>query len=124
MISYTLLPAMNKNLHTTLVTMCTSAGDPLSLLLLLKHTTYCLTVSMLHHLDSINIQQVLMNVNGCHFFLHGGIQFHIFASCALPCQTPFCQTVPLLPSVTWHQHVTEYWREGSTSTATPPTLMS
>ena len=33
---------------------------------------------------------------------------------------PFCQTAPLLPSVTWQQNVTEYWQEGSASTTIPP----
>ena len=56
------------------------------------------------------------------FLLDVGIQLHPFASYALPCQTPFCQTAPLLPSVTWQQHVIEYWWEGSTSTAIPPTF--
>ena len=42
----------------------------------------------------------------------------------LPCQTPFCQTAPLLPSVTWQQNVTGYWWKGSTSTAIPPTSTS
>ena len=37
---------------------------------------------------------------------------------------PFCQTVPLLPSVTQQQDVTEYWWEGSVSTAIPPTSTS
>ena len=37
---------------------------------------------------------------------------------------PFCQTAPLLPSVTWQQHVTEYLWEGSTSIAIPPTTTS
>ena len=48
--------------------------------------------------------------------MHGGIQFHTFASSALPCQTPFCQSAPLLPSVTRQQHVMGYWWEGPTST--------
>ena len=43
-----------------------------------------------------------------------------FASSALPCQTPFCQTAPLLPSATHQQHVRGYWQEGSVSTAIPP----
>ena len=51
------------------------------------------------------------------FFLHGGIQFHTFASSSLPCQTPFCQIAPLLPSVAWQQNVGEYWWEGWASTA-------
>jgi len=33
----------------------------------------------------------------------------------LPHQTPFCQTTPLLPSVTWQQHVGKYWWEDSTT---------
>jgi len=31
-----------------------------------------------------------------------------------------CQTVPLLPSVTWLQNVMEYWREDSISIVIPP----
>jgi len=34
---------------------------------------------------------------------------------------PFYQTALLLPSVTWQQHVMEYWWEGSTSTVKPLT---
>lgn len=37
---------------------------------------------------------------------------------------PFCQTTPLLPYVTQQQPVTEYWCEGSTSTAIPTTFAS
>jgi len=36
------LPVMNKSLHSMLVQICTSGGDPLSPLL--KYTTYCLTI--------------------------------------------------------------------------------
>ena len=35
-----------------------------------------------------------------------------------------CQTVPLLPSVTWQLHVSEYCREGLSSTVIPPTSAS
>lgn len=42
----------------------------------------------------------------------------------LPCQMPFCQTAPLLPPVAWQQYVTEYYCEGPTSTAIPPTFVS
>ncbi len=48
---------------------------------------------------------------------------HLF-SYALPCQMTFCQTVPLLPSIMWQEHVKEYWWEGSSSTAIPPTSVS
>jgi len=61
---------------------------------------------------------------GAIFFLHGGIQLHTFVSYALPCQTPFCQTAPLLSSVARQQNLTEYWREGSTSTAISTTFAS
>ena len=77
----------------------------------------------IHCLISINVQKVSMNVNECHFFPHGRIQWHTFVSYALPCQTPFCQTAPLLPSVTWQQHVTQYLWEGPTSTAIAPTFL-
>jgi len=33
---------------------------------------------------------------------------------------PFCQTAPLLPFIAQQQNVTEYWWEGSTSIAIPP----
>ena len=70
------------------------------------------------HKHSVRIDECLWVT----FFLRGGIQFHTFASLALPCQTSTCQTAPLLPSVTWQQNVTEYWWEGSASTAiSPPT---
>jgi len=55
---------------------------------------------------------VSINVNWYHFFLHGGIHFYTFATYVLPCQT------------SQHQHVTEYWWEGSTSAAIPPTSTS
>mgnify|MGYP001857127567 CR=1 FL=1 len=63
------------------------------------------------------------SVNECQWvpFLHGGIQFHIFVSFTLPCQTPFCQTAPLLSSVTQQQNVVECWWKGSASTAIPET---
>ena len=48
-------------------------------------------------------------------------EWHTFTSHALPCQMPFGQTAPLLPSVTQQQNITEYWWEGSASTAIPPT---
>jgi len=57
-------------------------------------------------------------------FLLGGIRFPTFASSALPCLMSFSQTTPLLPSVTGQQCVTEYWWEGSTSTAMLPTSTS
>jgi len=76
----------------------------------------------IHYLVSVNVQQESMNVIGCNLFLHGGIELHTFAWYPLPRQTPFCQTAPLLLYVARQQNFTEYWREGSTSTAiSPPT---
>ena len=58
------------------------------------------------------------------FILHRGIQWHSFASCALPCQTPFWRTAPLLPSFTQQQNVMGCWWEGSASTVLLPTSTS
>ena len=54
-------------------------------------------------------------------YLQGGIQWHTCASYTAPCQTPFCQTAPLLPSVTWQKNVMENLWKGSASTAVPST---
>ena len=118
-ISYAFLPAMNKSLRAVLVRICTSGGNPVSLSPLLKRTIHRLAV-LISTGWSPQTLQALMNVNGCHFFSHGWIQWHTFASYTLPYQTPFCQTAPLLPSVTLQLNVTEYWWEGSTSPAIPP----
>ena len=67
------------------------------------------------------------SVDECQWMLsllHTGIQFYTFSSYTLPCQTPFCQTAPLLPSVTQQQNVAEHWWEISSSTAIPPTPSS
>jgi hypothetical protein len=39
------------------------------------------------------------------FFPRGGLQWHTSAACALPCQTPFCQTAPLLLCVARQQNL-------------------
>jgi len=84
------------------------------------------TTSLCSH-PLFGLQKRSARVDEClrlSFFPHPGIQWHASASHALPCQTPFCQTAPLLPSVTQQRHVTEYWWEGSTTTAIPPTSTS
>jgi len=58
------------------------------------------------------------------FSLHEEIQFHTSASYALLHQMLFCQTAPLLPSVTQQQNTIEYWWEDSTSTVTQPASTS
>jgi len=53
-----------KNLHVTLITICTTGGD-------CCHCHHCWKTPHCAHiycLVSINIQQAVMNVNGCHFF--------------------------------------------------------
>jgi len=58
------------------------------------------------------------------FFPRGGIQCHTFASFALPCWAPLCQSAPLLPSAKWQQNVMKYRCEASASTVIPPTSTS
>ena len=78
----------------------------------------------IHYLVSINIQQVSGNCQWVPFFPRRGIHFHSFASYALPCQTPFCKTVLLLPSVAQQQNVKEHWQEGSMPNAMSSTSAS
>ena len=55
-------------------------------------------------------QRISAGIGECQWmqpFLNGGTQFHICASSALPCRTPFCQTALLLPSVAQQQRGTE-----------------
>ena len=61
---------------------------------------------------------------GAIFLLHEGIQFCIFASYTLLCQTPVCQTAPLLPSAKEQQNLMKYCQEGSISTVIVPTSTS
>ena len=92
---------MNRSLHATLIKICTSGDDPLSQLMKCTTTTTSLCSHPLFGLHPAR----------------GGIQFHPFISSSLPCQMPFCQTAPLLPSVKQQQNVMGHWWEGSTSTA-------
>ena len=71
----------------------------------------------IHCLVSRNAQQALMNVAGL---------FHMEEFDSIPLlhlqlsrQMPFCQAVPLLPSVIRQRNGTECWWEGSVSTAIP-----
>ena len=81
------------------------------------------TTSLYSH-PLFGLQKHSANISECQqvqSFHHGGIQWHTFDLNALLCQIPFCQTAPLLPSVTWQQN--GGW-EGSASTATPSTFAS
>ena len=65
------------------------------------------------------------NIDGYQWVLfcpYERVQWHASAPSILLCQTPFCQTAPLLPSATRQQNIMEYWWEGSTPTAVPPTV--
>ena len=63
------------------------------------------------------IQQALVNVSGLHFSTGRNSVTHL---CFIYTSTlDVIVSVPLLPSVTWQQHVTGYWWEGSTSTVIP-----
>jgi len=86
-ISCAFSPAANKSLHATLVNICISGDDPLSLLL--KHITHHFTVLI------PTVWSPSISISECQwvtFFLHGGMQWHTFASDTLPCQMPFCHT--------------------------------
>jgi len=107
----------NKDLHAALVKIYISRSDPLSPLL--KCTTHS---SLCSHplLVSINVQQVLMNVSGCNFFCMGEFSstplfhphFHVRHHTV---RLPLCYHLSHGNNV-----VMEYWWEGSTSTAIPP----
>ena len=114
MISCAFSPVMNKTLHAMFVKICTSRGDHCATAETHHPPPHC---AHIHCLVDINVQQASMNISGVS-------QRHPFASYTLPCQMPFHQTAPLLPSVTRQQNEMEHMWEGSTSTAIPPTLAS
>ena len=122
-VSYAFSPATKKSLHIThknlnqrrLPAVAPATAE------MYHPLPHCANI---HCLLSINAQQALMNISWCHFFPHGRMQLHTFASYALACQAPFCQTAPLLPFVTRQQNVRKYWWEGLASTASLPTSTS
>ena len=122
---------MNKSLQVTLIKMCTSRSDSLfhscyDVIISHENVAHAVHLSLYYH-ALFGLHKHAKSINECQwmsFFPQGGIYFHTVASSALPCQMPFCQTAPLLPSVTQQQNVLEYWQEGSTSTAVRPTSAS
>ena len=87
---------------------------------LLKHTV---TASMCSQ-PLFDVHKRPTRISECqwvHFFLHGRIQCHTFASYTLPCQIPICQAAPLLPSVRQKKNVMEFLWKSSMSAAMPPT---
>ena len=95
---------------------------PLLLSPVLKCTTHCLAelTPTVWSPEMFKCQWWSEKVSGGLFFPSGGIQWHTFASSALPCQMLLRQTAPLLPSVSQQQHIRECWWEGSTFAAIPP----
>ena len=94
-ISYAFLPAINNSLCTMLTKICTRGADSCHHRWNAPHTT-----SLCSHL-LFGLHEHSANVSECQWVLIfpcGGIRFHTFVSYTLPCQTPFCQTAPLLPS--------------------------
>ena len=122
--SYAFLPAMNKSLNTTLIivrmAICNVAC--LSHIVITAEThhppPHCANI---HCFISIKCSTSVKECQWVQFFPYGGIQFHIFASSLLPCQTSFCQIALLLPSATRQQNLMEYWKECSVSIAIPLT---
>ena len=121
-INYAFSPMINNSLFVVLITLFQQSWSTISAAITEMHhpPPHCVQT---HCLVSRNIQQELRMSIGV-VFLHGGIWWHTFASHTLPYQAPFCQTVLLLPSVTWQQHMTEYWWEGAKPTAIPQTSSS
>ena len=81
-------------------------------LMLLSPLMKCSTFTSLCSHPQFGLHQCSASIDECQwvsFFTHGGIQLHAFASYAFPCQMPFCQTAPLLRSVTLKWNAMEYW---------------
>ena len=65
-----------------------------------------------------------MNVNRCHFFPRGGIQFHTLSSPTLPLSDVILSDCPSAAICHTPQNVMGCWQKGSTSTAISPTSTS
>jgi len=74
----------------------------------------------IHCLVSINVQEVAMNVSGCHFFYMEEFSSTPLLQHTSMSDTPFVRLSP----VTQKQNITEYWWKGSTSIATSPASIS
>ena len=127
-VSCAFLPALNKSLHAANLTICMAVQNVPCLPCCCHHCWNTPPTASLCSRPLVGLHKCSTSIDECQwvpfFFSHGGIQWHTFASYALPCQMPSCQTAPLLPSVIQLQHVTGYWWEGSTSTAIPPASAS
>ena len=122
-ISCTFSLVMNKSLHVLLINIYTSRDAPLLLSPLLKYTMHHLTVLTSTAWSPSTFSKCRWMSMGAIFFCVEEFN-DVFVSYTLPCQTPLCQTAPLLPSVTWQQNGMGYFWEGWTSTGIPPTSAS
>jgi len=117
-ISYVFLPVMSKSLHALLVKICTSGDDPLSPLL------ECTTHPSLSSHPLFGLQKRSASTDECQwvpFFSSWTEEFIDIP--LLPCQMPLRQTAPLLPSVTWQQHIMRYWCSISTTVPYSTTVL-
>jgi len=120
-------PAMNKSLLVTLIKIRTVIQ---SMVCLSCHSCRCWNAqptASLHTNPLFGFHKHSASINECQqvqYFPHRRIHWHAFTSSTLPHQAPFCQTAPLLPSVTQQQIVRECWWEGLSSTAIPPPFAS
>jgi len=115
-VSCAFLPVMNRSLHAMLIKICTSKGDPLSLLL--KCTTHP-SLCYIHCLVSTNVQQALMNINGHHFFFLEEFNDTLVPSIHTSMSDTVLSECPSAAICHTGTNVMGCWWEGSTCAAIP-----
>ena len=121
--SYALSPVKHQNLHATFEKVCTSGDDPLLLLPLLKHTTYCLTVlTSTVWFPSVFSKYQWMSTGAVFSTWRNSVPHLCFIHSSM--SNIICQTALLLPSDIQQHYVMGYCWEGSASTAIPSTSAS
>ena len=106
-ISYAFSPATNKSLHARVLEIYTSRC-PTVAVATAETTTHPLTALTSTVWFPKTFSKSQWKSIGA-IISHGGIQWHTFASYALPCQVPFHHAASPLPSVAQQQHAMEYW---------------
>lgn len=85
-------------------------------MLLLLHLPSPPSYDHIHYLVSVNIQQVLVNVNEWNFFPPGILQWYISTLYSFSCQMPFCQTATCNKAKKWQfivQPLLQYHRHSN-----------